>query len=237
MPRSTSTESRVTPATSASATSASAAPPTGKAGDRRSDRWREHREARRAELIAGVIAAVREHGASLGMDEIAAASGVAKPVYYRYFADKADLHLAVGQVIGETVVGAVVAALAQHRDPHDTLRAGIDAYLRTIEADPELYRFVLHQPRPGKSGTAVEDYATVIGVRASQIIAEQLRRGGLDTGPAEPWGFGVVGLVRSAVDRWLDQQQVMSREALVDYLTQLLWGGLSSAYRTGSARA
>jgi AcrR family transcriptional regulator len=218
MPRSTSTESDVTPDT-----------------DRRSERWRAHRQARRADLIAGVIAAVRERGASIGMDEIAAASGVAKPVYYRYFADKADLHHAVGQVIGESVVGAVVAALSQHRDPHATLRAGIDAYLRTIEADPELYRFVLHQPRPGRTGTAVEDYASVIGVRASQIIAEQLRRGGLDTGPAEPWGFGVVGLVRSAVDRWLDQQQVMSREALLDYLTQLLWGGLSSAY-AGAAK-
>jgi AcrR family transcriptional regulator len=205
-------------------------------GDRRSDRWREHRETRRAELIAAVIAAVRARGAGLGMDEIAAASGVAKPVFYRYFADKAELHHAVGQVIGEGVVAAVVDALSQHREPQATLRAGIDAYLRTIEADPELYRFVLHQPRPGRPGTAAEDYATVIGVRASQIIADQLRRAGLDTGPAEAWGFGVVGLVRSAVDRWLEQQ-VMSREALVDYLTQLLWGGLSSAYVTGRTKA
>lgn len=224
MPRSASTESPVTPDTSERAGSRRA--------DGRSDRWREHRETRRAELIAAVIAAVRERGAGLGMDEIAAASGVAKPVFYRYFADKADLHHAVGQVIGEGVVAAVVEALSQHQEPQATLRAGIDAYLRTIEADPELYRFVLHQPRAGKPGAAAEDYATVIGVRASQIIAEQLRQAGLDTGPAEAWGFGVVGLVRTSVDRWLDQEQVMSRAALVDYLTQLLWGGLSSAYRS-----
>ncbi|MDX6274425.1 MAG: hypothetical protein QOJ92_1635 [Frankiales bacterium] len=201
--------------------------------DRRSDRWREHREARRAELIAGVIAAVRERGAGIGMDDIAAASGVAKPVYYRYFADKADLHSAVGEVIADGVVTAVVEALFQHREPHAILRAGIAAYIQTIEADPELYRFVLHQPRSGRSGTAVEDYASVVGVRASQIIAEQLRQAGLDTGPAEPWGFGVVGLVRTAVDRWLEHP-VMTREALVDYLTQLLWGGLSSAYTAGA---
>jgi AcrR family transcriptional regulator len=39
-----------------------------------------------------VIQAVRDHGAGVGMDQIAEAAGTSKAVFYRYFADKNDLY-------------------------------------------------------------------------------------------------------------------------------------------------
>jgi hypothetical protein len=72
------------------------------------------------------------------------------------------------------------------------------------------------------------DYASTVGVHASRVIGDFMRIAGQDSGAAEPWGFAVVGMVRAATDRWLETQS-MSREALVGYLTDLVWPGLVRA--------
>lgn len=199
--------------------------------DGRRDRWRVHREARRAELIAGVVAAVRERGATVGMDDVTAVSGIAKPVFYRYFTDKADLFRAVGRSIAEDVVDDVSAVLDPGVHPRQMLERGIDAFLRYIEDDSELYRFVLHPPLDKPSTDTVGDYGTVLGLRIASLIGDLLRASGGDAGAAEPWGFGIVGTVRSAGERWLEQR-TMTREALTGYLTELLWSGAAGAWRS-----
>jgi AcrR family transcriptional regulator len=198
--------------------------------DGRRDRWRAHRETRRSELIAAVVAAVGERGAGVGMDDISAASGIAKPVFYRYFADKSDLFLAVGRAVAENVVAEVMTAIDSEDEPRAKLEAGIGAYISSIEGRPELYRFAALHQRSGRTttGDVLGDYASVVGLHASRVIGEFLRAAGLDSGAADPWGFGIVGMVRSATDRWLEQQ-TMSREALVTYLTDLAWPGLVAA--------
>jgi AcrR family transcriptional regulator len=189
--------------------------------DGRSDRWRAHREVRRAELIEAAIAAVTVRGADIGMDDISRASGIAKPVFYRYFSDKADLFVAVGRTIGQLVVDETTAAIDAAGSPRAKLAAGIEAYLIGIESRPEVYRFVVQH-------RDLDDYASVVGLHATEVIGEFMRQAGLDSGAAELWGFGIVGLARAAADRWLEQK-TMSREAVVTYLTDLLWPGLSGA--------
>lgn len=197
--------------------------------DGRSERWRSHRAARRQELILGAVAAVRERGALLGMDDVAAVSGVTKPVFYRYFSDKADLFRAVGRWAAEDVVAEVELVVGLQSEPRDMLVAGINAFLTRLEVDGELYRFVLHPPLgKGDVDDTVGDYSTVLGLRIARIIGDRLREAGLDSGAAEPWGFGIVGTVRAAGERWLDNR-TMSREALSAYLVELLWGGLLGA--------
>lgn len=187
--------------------------------DGRSERWREHREARRQELLATVMTVVSEQGAEVGIDEIARISHVAKPIFYRYFRDKAELFIEVGRAVAETVVSETTAAIDAAQSPRAKLAAGIDAYLASIESRPELYRFVLQY-------RDLDDYATIVGLHASAVIGESLREAGQDSGAAELWGFGIVGLVRAAADRWLEQQ-TMSRAAVVNYLTDLIWPGLA----------
>jgi AcrR family transcriptional regulator len=187
--------------------------------DGRSERWREHREARREELIAAVMAVVSEQGAGVGMDDIARASHIAKPVFYRYFRDKAELFVEVGRAVGEAVVAETTAAIDAAPTPRLKLAAGIDAYLAGIESRPELYRFVLQYRDLG-------DYATIVGQHATAVIGEFMRQAGQDSGAAELWGFGIVGLVRAAADRWLEER-TMSRAAVGRYLTDLIWPGLA----------
>lgn len=189
--------------------------------DGRSDRWRAHRENRRTELIRAVIAVVSEHGADVGMEDISRASGIAKPVFYRYFTDKADLFLAVGRTAAEEVVAETTAAIDAAATPRAKLAAGIDAYLAGIESRPELYRFVAQH-------RDLNDYATIVGQHATRVIGEFMRQAGIDSGGAELWGFGIVGMTRAAADRWLGVNS-MSRSAVVSYLTDLVWPGLASS--------
>jgi AcrR family transcriptional regulator len=189
--------------------------------DGRHERWRAHRVARREELIAAVLAVVSEHGAGVGMDDISHASGIAKPVFYRYFTDKADLFLEVGRTVAETVVAETTAAIDGADSPRAKLAAGIDAYLASIESRPEVYRFVAQH-------RDLDDYATIVGRHATVVIGGFMRQAGLDSGAAELWGFGIVGLARAAADRWLEQR-TMSRAEVVRYLTDLVWPGLSGS--------
>jgi hypothetical protein len=66
------------------------------------------------------------------------------------------------------------------------------------------------------------------------IIGERLRALGLDSGGAEAWAQGLVGMVQSAGDWWLERR-TMSRAALTDYLTTLIWGGVSGVLAMADA--
>ncbi|MCW2778227.1 MAG: putative TetR-family transcriptional regulator, partial [Frankiales bacterium] len=201
--------------------------------DGRRERWTAHRAARRAELMEAVLQAVRQRGPGIDLDDVAAVSGIAKTVFYRYFADKADLFLAVGREAGERVVEEVVAAVDGTSHPRVMVQAGVDTFLRAVEADPEVYRFVLQRPA---NAAAASDYSAVISKHVSRVIGDLLRAAGRDTGRAEPWGFAMVGAVRSAAERWLDEP-TMSREALASHLTDLLWAGGRAAPRVVPAAA
>jgi AcrR family transcriptional regulator len=200
------------------------------AGDGRRERWRAHREARRRELVRAVADVVRRCG-PLGMDEIATETGIAKQVFYRYFVDKADLHLAVSRAVARSVVAEVTRALADAQTPQEQLQAAIGRYLQLLEAEPDLYRYVVAVPEARAGADVVEDYSTVLGLHVTRLIGDLLRANGHDAGAAEAWGFAVVGAVRSAADRWL-ASPTLSRGALTDYLAGYLWSGLRLALPT-----
>jgi len=195
--------------------------------DGRKGRWAGHREQRRAELTAAAIDAIRRLGPDVGMDAIAAHAGVSKPVLYRYFADKSQLWLAVGQEAAGMVLDAITPAVASVREERAAVAAAVDAYLGHIAADPNLYQFVVHQPEIARGRDVVADVVDTVASGLARILGDRLRARGLDSGPALPWAYGVVGYVQSVGDWWLRQQQPISREALGDYLTTFLWGGVS----------
>jgi AcrR family transcriptional regulator len=223
-----------------------------KVPDGRRVRWQAHRDARRDDLIVATIAAVRRHGAGVGMEQIAAQAGTSKAVVYRYFTDKADLYLAVGSRIAGMLTDTITRAMEDQAQPRAVLQAGVEAYLTLIEAEPELYRFVVRRPllqrtggtsSTGGTGTTVAleqdpvaDYMNLLGARISRILGDVLREMGVDSGAAEPWGYGMVGMVHSAGDWWLERQS-MSRSALAEYLTSLIWGGLAGAYAAAGVDA
>lgn len=197
--------------------------PTPKA-DGRSARWDAHRSTRRAELVALTAACVEQHGASVGMDQIAAFAGTSKAVFYRHFTDKADLYRAVGQQLAADLGDQLGAKITRQHEPRAMVTAGIDAYLAVLDKNPELYRFVVSNPVVQRAGTdPVADYTGLIATRLDQLIA-QLPAPHADPVLRRPWGTAIVGLVKAAGDWWLEHPGSMSRSQLAESLTTLLWG-------------
>ena len=193
----------------------------------RSARWAAHRKRRRAELIDAAVRAVREHGAGVSVAMIAAAAGVTKPVLYRHFADRADLQYAVSEQAATLLLSSLLPEVTTGRPANERVRAVVEAFLAAIEEEPELWRFVVHNPGGTNQGTDVvaHNIGLVAGLITS-VLVDELRRRDKDAGGAEAWAFGLAGMVYTAGDWWL-QRRTMSRSALADYLTSLILGGLS----------
>ena len=193
--------------------------------NRRKERWADHREQRRLELIAAAIEAVMRFGPGVDMEQVARVAGVSKPVLYRYFADKSQLWLAVGEHLAGQVLAVVTPAVAQVREERALIAATIDAYLGALEAQAELYGYLMRADVPGVHHL-INGAAQTVASGLSRVIGDRLRALGLDAGPAEPWAVGIVGLVQAVGDWWIRHRRPMGREALTDYLTTLLWHGI-----------
>lgn len=172
------------------------------------------------------------------MSQVAAQARTSKTVVYRHFADKNDLYLAVCDRVATVLVGQLQGAMREAADdPRQTLVSGIDAYLRLIEADPEVYRYVMRPPKLDRPANEdpVSDLCTVIGDHIAEIISTELRRQNRETDPAPTWGHALVGMVRAAGDQWLAARPDLEREVLAGELADLAWAGLSRTVTPSSA--
>jgi AcrR family transcriptional regulator len=196
--------------------------------DRRDSRWDVHRRERREQLVQATLTAVSKHGAGVGMDEIAAEAGTSKTVVYRHFADRAELYVAVCNRVASQLLPKLRTAMESGGRPREMVAAVIDTYLTFIEADPELYRFVVGQQaldRP--TADPLTSLSDLIGAQVAAAITVTLQQAGHDPAAAAPWGHGVVGMVRAAADWWLRAERPMLRSELAAHLTDLAWAGLS----------
>jgi hypothetical protein len=128
--------------------------------------------------------------------------------------------------------------MLEHDTPRDMIAASIGTYLAIVEADPEVYRFVVQRPsldRPVEADP-VSGITAAIGDQVAAALATRLHAAGRDASAAGPWGHGLVGLVRAATDHWLSQPSRMDRRALTDHLTQLTWAGLADVLVTPSTQ-
>jgi len=182
------------------------------------------REIRRQELLDAAVRAIRADGEEVSMDAIAAEAGITKPILYSHFGDKAGLAEALAQQFNGILTQLLIDGVDRTLPTRDTLLAMIDVYVSLIDAEPKLYRFLINGPAASNGRRQlIEDLATLV----ARDLGQRLRAEGADSGGAEPWAYGIVGMVDLAASWWLDRQ-TMSRSDLVEYLTKLIWGGLSA---------
>lgn len=224
-------------------TAVSTTPQASTGPDGRSTRWDQHRATRRRELVEATLRAIRQHGAGVGMDDIAAVAGTSKTVIYRHFTDRQGLYAAVCESVDALILhnlhqatgtgGASMVTAAS--SPRALIAGAVDAYLTLVERDPEVYRFVVTAPlldqTSGDPAATVTDH---IAAQMSAVIAEALGAAGRSTTAAPVWGAGLVGMVRAAADQWLTNPSAISRRELTEHLTDLAWGGLSAAWPSGT---
>jgi AcrR family transcriptional regulator len=189
----------------------------------------ERRASRREELLDAALDAIRRHGAGVSMQELAAAAGVTKPILYRHFGDRDGLVAALASRFSTELLAALRAALVRPADdPAAVLTATVDAFVAFLERDPDVYRLLVHQALGQPvAADALGGFLRQVGDDVAVVLGEQLRAAGRDSGGAEVLAHGMVGLVHAAGDWWIGHR-TMPRQRLVAYVSDLLWGGLSS---------
>lgn len=163
------------------------------------------------------------------MEAMAAAGGVTKPILYRHFGDREGLVAAIGEGFLRDLNTAIRDGLTQAEPGTGqggmVLQATIDAYLQLVERDTELYRFLVQQEkRTGREGGSA--FVQQVTEQVSVLIDGGLRALGRDPTPAKVWAVGIVGMVHATGDWWAERRDELSREAVVEALTSLLWTGL-----------
>ncbi|MCW2635228.1 MAG: putative TetR family transcriptional regulator [Blastococcus sp.] len=199
------------------------------ASDGRRSRWTEHRRARREELTAAAVEAVRLAGPAFAVDDVARSAGVSKTVIYRYFSDKDELVDAVLERISDVVLlPRLLGELARdHANDRARLHAVIAAFVALIEDEPALYRFAYaHVGRSGRADLVAATEREIAEALAA-AMTERLAEAGRSTAPAMTWAYGIVGMVQLAAHWWAETRAVPAAE-LVGQLTDLADGGLGA---------
>jgi AcrR family transcriptional regulator len=194
----------------------------------------EEKRARRDELLDAAVEAIRRIGPAVSMEDLAKQAGVTKPILYRHFGHRDGLTAALATRFADGLQATLQSAMVTTTEPRDTLVKTIDAYLAFVERDPEVYRFLVRYltTNPPEDGDlTVGNFLRQVGNQVAVVIGEQMRAAKVDSGGAEPLAHGIVGMVHAAGDWWLERQ-TMPRERVVQYLVDLLWGGMETGLGT-----
>ncbi len=181
-------------------------------------------------MLDGAERAIRRIGPHASMEELAAEAGITKPILYSHFGDRSGLADALAARTADLLIATLGDSLdqaAQGGNPHKAVSASFEAFCTFIETEPSIYRFLvrtsLDEPNPVSSRLV-----TQIASRISAHLDRAMRSAGVDPSPAEAWGFAIVGMGFVVAEWWLDRR-TMSKDELIDYLTELVWGGLAGA--------
>ena len=202
--------------------------------DGRKRRWHQHKVERRNELVDGTLEAIRQRGANVSMDEIAAEIGVSKTVLYRYFVDKNDLTTAVMMRFAQvTLIPNMASALSSNLDGYTLVREIIRVYVDTAASEPEPYRIVMSNTSSSRT-KAINDSEQIIARMLAVMLRRRMQAAGMDTSGVEPWAFMIVGGVQLATHSWMSNPR-MSTADLIDYLTMLSWSSLCGIVEVGGS--
>jgi AcrR family transcriptional regulator len=201
---------------------APAAPDDAVGGDVAYRRGRTPRAVREAQMVAAAERLFSERGFhGVSMDEIAAASGISKPMLYDYFGSKEGLLLACVERARGRLFEEIAAAVRRGRDAESALRAGIEAFIAF--ADEQRATWVVLFGEGGRFGEA----ASSIRAEQAGLIAQLLRE--LPGWTREPDAEQLDALAHifvgaaEAVAFWAVDHPGTPLERVADHLMAVLW--------------
>jgi AcrR family transcriptional regulator len=181
-----------------------------------------HVVADRTQMLAAAATVIRASGPDVTMDEIAAGASVTKPILYRTIGDKAALMQALSESLIDEWDAAVMAASSRVTDPRAAFEASVRQYLRSVDADRNLYLFVTS----GAPGT--EPYRSLVDRSSRSMVAlytDARTAVGLDPSGARTWAWAIVGALQIVTTMWFRDDDLDPDDIAHD-ITDLLWAGL-----------
>jgi AcrR family transcriptional regulator len=160
---------------------------------------------KRRKIFDAALQVFTEHGFHEStMDEIAAASGVAKGTVYRYFASKEDLldHLlkSTSRRIAERFAGAFVSG----GDVVDQIRVFIEQWVFFIEENQSLYRLIQTEGLNGPASRQTMFYEYLIAdfPMVKERVAAMDTGGALKTVSFHTVAYGMLGFIDGVARKW-----------------------------------
>jgi AcrR family transcriptional regulator len=183
---------------------------------------------RREQLLAAADRVVQRDGSAASMNVIAAEAGITKPILYRHFGDKGGLYRALAERHIDLLLERLRAALLTRGGLRARTHATVDAYLASVEEQPQVYRFLLERAaveEPDVRGQVV-GFVRRFGDELAAGIRNEPELGEVDPQRAVIWAHAIAGMVQATGDWWLDHPEV-PRWSVVDQLVALLWEGFT----------
>ncbi|ADG88396.1 TetR family transcriptional regulator [Thermobispora bispora] len=183
---------------------------------------------RREELLDAADRVIRREGPEASMAAIAAEAGITKPILYRHFGDKSGLYQALAERHARIVIDRLRPEFARAMaDPRSRARAAIGAYLDTISAHPNLYRFLFHRAsaEDGKTRSQMAAIVRSVGEELASLLLQEGVVG--DPVRASVFGHAFVGMVQAIGDWWLDNPG-LDRDTVVDSLADVIAAALKA---------
>lgn len=175
---------------------------------------------------------IRDRGAEVSLDDIAADSGVSKPVLYGHFGDRLGLADAIAVVM---VDGATEITLreAQRRsqeggdvDFEAAVGAIAESLVDVVEREPAIYGFLVRTIRNGERGFFDNALVDVIRERSGRLV--EFANPSIDQGVREVLVDGAFGFLLFSIESW-KTTRTPDRDELVKTLTDAVAAGFASA--------
>jgi AcrR family transcriptional regulator len=188
------------------------------------------RESRREQLLQAADRVVQRDGSAATMNVIAAEAGITKPILYRHFGDKGGLYRALAERHIDLLLERLRTALVTRGGLAARTRATVDAYLASVEEEPQVYRFLMERAaveEPDVRGQVV-GFVRRFGEELAVGIRNEPELRGVAPQRAVVWAHAIAGMVQATGDWWLDHPEV-PRAQVVDELVVLLVEGFASS--------
>jgi AcrR family transcriptional regulator len=180
------------------------------------------------EDAASMVFAERGY-AGTSLDEVAARAGVTKPIVYRHFGSKKELHLVLLARHRDELLFELAQGITGEQQLSGRIRAAADSWFGYVQAhpyamrmlfgdttgDPEIQAF--HREMQGTARAAIR---SLMEAEPGFEVSEELR---------DP----LAELVRSAivgVALWWADNQGVSRDDVVSLASGVIWGGIGRTF-------